>query len=391
MFRAKPKNTHMDKINLLYVITKLELGGAQKQLLSIIDSLDKRRFNVFLFSAKCGLMVGDAVSIEGLALVRSRWLDRPLNPFKDPLAMFEIYRFIKKNNIQIVHTHSSKAGILGRIGARLAGVRFICHTVHGWSFNDFQPYLLRKVFIGLERFVSRFTDRIIVVSLYDKQKGLDNRIGSLNKYRLIRYGIEPAGIDLREPKIKRELGIDSNALVVGMVSCLKPQKAPQDFIRLAFLVNKSLKSTKFILIGDGKMRQPLQRLIDKLGLQRKVILTGWRRDVFAILPGIDVFVLTSLWEGLPVSVLEAVSSSVPVVATNTGGVAEVIIDAKTGFLVRPHSIQAMSEKVVILLKDANLRKQLAKSALDSLNGSFALGNMVKSNQDLYETLVSGSN
>ncbi len=376
----------MQKINILYLITKLELGGAQKQLLSLISGLDKERFGVFLFTAKKGLMLPDAGSIDGLILRRSKWLERPINPFKDILAFFEIYALIKKNNIQIVHTHSSKAGILGRLSAGLAKVKFICHTVHGWSFNDFQPFFLRKIFILLERLSARFTDKLIVVSYCDKQKGLANRIGDPDKFQLIRYGIDYSGFTLRSRDIRKELGIDTEDLTVGMVSCFKPQKAPQDFIRLAFLVKQSMPSVKFILVGDGVLRGRIQAAINKFNLQRNVILTGWRRDIHRILSAIDVFALTSLWEGLPITVLEAVASSIPVIATNTGGIEEIIIDGKTGFLVLPHDIQGMSEKLILLLKDADLRRQIARNAKNNLNGDFALTNMVKNYQDLYRSL-----
>src|SRR4030042_947679 len=165
----------MQRINLLYVITELELGGAQKQLLSLINQLNKEKYRPFLLTAREGLLLPQALSIPGITIKKSRWLTRPINPFKDLLALVEIYRFIKRNNIRIVHTHSSKAGILGRLAARLAKTRVIIHTVHGWSFNHHQSILVRFFFVWLERLVARFTDKLIVVSDYDKQKGLDNR------------------------------------------------------------------------------------------------------------------------------------------------------------------------------------------------------------------------
>lgn len=373
----------MPKINILYLITKLELGGAQKQLLSLISGLDKEKFRIFLFTAKKGLMLPDAGSIDGLILARSRWLERPINPLKDILAFFEIYALIKKNNIQIVHTHSSKAGILGRLSAGLAKVKFICHTVHGWSFNDFQPFFRRKLFILLERLSARFTDKIIVVSYCDQQKGLDNRIGDPDKFQLIRYGIDYSGSTLSNRDIRKELGIGAQDLTVGMISCFKPQKAPQDFIRLAFLVKQSMPCVKFILVGDGVLRARVQAAVNKFNLQKNVILTGWRRDIQRILSAIDVFALTSLWEGLPVTVLEAIVASIPVIATNTGGIEELIIDGKTGFLVLPRDTRGMAEKLILLLKDADLRGQVARNARKSLNGDFALANMVNNYQDLY--------
>jgi len=381
----------MQKINLLYVITKLELGGAQKQLLSLIGRLDKERFNIFLFTAQDGLLVKDALSLNGLTIKRSRCLERPTNPLKDLLSLIEIYRFIKQNNIDLVHTHSSKAGILGRLAARFAKVNCIIHTVHGWSFNDYQPNFIRHIFIGLERLAAGFSHKLIVVSCYDKQKGLANRIGREDKYIIIRYGIDYAEFFKRDQKIKQELGINNADLVVGMISCLKPQKSPQDFIKLAFLINKIHPSVKFLLVGDGILRKRTQELIDRLNLQKCVILTGWRRDISRILSAIDVFVLTSLWEGLPIALLEAAASSVPAVATHTGGIVEVIIDGKTGFLIPAHNPKLMSERLALLLKDENQRRQMGENARNNLGLNFMLTHMVKQTQGLYDSLFGQNN
>jgi len=378
----------MQKINILYVITKLELGGAQKQLLSLLGHLDKEKFAAFLFTAKGGELFPDASSISGIKIKRSIFLGRPIRPLKDILALIEIYLFIKKNDVAVVHTHSSKAGILGRCAAGLAKTRIIIHTVHGWSFNDCQPAICRKLFIWLERFAARFTDRLIVVSAHDKEKGLRNRIGSENKYVLIRYGIDYAEFGKGVQDIKQELGIDQGYLTVGMISCFKPQKAPEDFVKLAFLVNKEFPGVKFLLVGDGALRKGIQELIHKLGLDTKVILTGWRRDIERVLSAIDVFVLTSLWEGSPIAVLEAIASSIPVIATHTGGIAELIIDGETGFLVPVHDIQRMSEKIALLLKDAQLRRRMSLGAKSNLGANFTLEGMVRSHQDLYCGLYS---
>ncbi|MBU1091090.1 MAG: glycosyltransferase, partial [Candidatus Omnitrophica bacterium] len=260
----------MRKPKLLYIITKLELGGAQKQLLSLIDNLDRERFDIFLITAKTGLLLDQALKISHLKIKKSRFLERPINPLQDLLALIEIYRFIKKHNIDIVHTHSSKAGILGRVAAWLAKARYVVHTVHGWSFNDSQTGFLRNLYIALERFVSGFTDKIIVVSCYDKEKGLVNHIGKLDKYSLIRYGIDFDRFHKEEQNIKRELGIGLDDFVVTNISCFKPQKSCFDFVRLAHLVNRNLSHAKFLLVGDGDLRRSIESLILKLKLQDRI-------------------------------------------------------------------------------------------------------------------------
>jgi len=378
----------MPKVRILYVITKLELGGAQKQLLTLINRLDHEKFLPFLFTARDGLLVQEALSIRGLTLKKSKCLERPINPGKDLLALAEIYFFIKKNKIDIVHTHSSKAGILGRWAARLTKVKVILHTVHGWSFNDYQSTLKRKLFIYLEKITARFTDRLIVVSNHDKIKGLENRIGRAEQYCLIRYGINYEEFqNLRSQNLKKELSINSTSLTVGMISCFKPQKSPQDFIRVAALVNQIMPDVKFLLVGDGILRRSIETKIKKLKLQNNVILTGWRRDIPKILSTINVFMLTSLWEGLPITVLEAMIASKPVVVTDTGGVSEVIQEGKTGFLVTPSDTKKMAAKLISILKDEGLRETMGQNAKAFLGPDFRFEAMLANTEQLYQSLI----
>ena len=373
----------MPKIKILYIITKLELGGAQKQLLSLCRALDQNIIIPYLFTARSGLLVGEAGSIDGLTVCLSGFLERPLNIFKDLLAFIEIYRFIRHNKIDIVHTHSSKAGIIGRLAAKAAGVKAIIHTVHGWSFNDLQPYLLRKFYILLERICARASSKIIVVSQYDKEKGLNNFIGKKGQYEIISYGINHADFCRDSGEARNEFGISPSDLLVGMVACFKPQKAPQEFIEVARLVASKSGNVKFIMIGDGQMRSHIQELILRYQLQDKVILAGWRRDIPQVLSALDIFVLTSSYEGLPIAVLEAMAAAKAVVATNTGGIAEVVRDGENGFLVTPRETQELADKVFNLLNDANLRKRLGENACLSINGHFSVPSMVLAHHQLY--------
>jgi len=377
----------MPKANLLYVITKLELGGAQKQLLGLARLLDKERFNPFLFTCRDGFLWQEVSSINGLTLKKSRFLERSINPLKDFLVLIEICRFIKKNNIDIVHTHSSKAGILGRWAGRLAGVKVIIHTVHGWSFNDYQPWLVKRIFIWLEKISAGITDKLIVVSNHDKEKGLNCGIGSSDKYALIHYGIDYAAFQPEGEDLRRGLGINADDLAVGMISCLKPQKCPQDFIKLGRLISKDMANVKFVLIGDGALRSRVKKLISSFKLERQFILTGWRKDIPGILRSLDIFVLTSLWEGMPISILEAMAASRPVIATDTGGITEVIAEGKTGFLVAPGDMDKMSEKLASLLKNKDLRVRIGNNAKNSLGQDFNLFGMAKHTQNLYADLL----
>jgi len=376
------------KINILYVITKLELGGAQKQLLELIRGLDKARFNIFLFTAQKGILMPDALSINELHVKRSGWLERNLNPIKDLFSLVELFIFIKRNKIDIIHTHSSKAGILGRIAGRLAGAKTVMHTVHGWPFHQYQPFLAGIIFLWLERIAATCSDKLIVVSQSDLHKGLKYICNNQNKYALMNYGVE---IDLNAEQsceaIKKELRIKEGDLIVGNISCFKPQKAPLDFLKLASLVKKSHPRVKFVLVGDGILRKKIQSQILHFGLQDSFTLTGWRKDIPKLLSNIDILVLTSLWEGMPISVLEAIRCAKPVVATDTGGIREIVVDGYNGFLVKPQDIQSMSEKLSLLLNNKGLREKMGGLGKDNLGSKFSLKGMVQANQDLYTSLT----
>ena len=377
----------MARVNLLQVITKLELGGAQKHVLALLEGSDREKFNLFLFTAREGMLHPRFAELPSVKVHRSRFLERSINPLADILALCELYLYIKKENIHLVHTHSSKAGFLGRIAAGLAGVKGVLHTVHGWSFNDFQPGLTRWIFIQLERICVFFTDRLIVVSAHDRLKGLSRRIGREDQYRLIRYGIDRSEFRLPRSGLREEFGIGARELVVGSVSCFKEQKSPEDFIGLANILCARFPEARFVLIGDGKLRSRLEMLIRKYGLKDKVILAGWRNDVPRIMAAMDIFVLTSLWEGLPIACLEAMSASLPVVVTDTGGISEVIEDGSCGFLVDIRDINDMSGKVSRLLSDGALRKKIGDAARQRLEHGFSRSEMIDNNLALYQELV----
>lgn len=377
------------KINILYVITKLELGGAQKQLLSIIRNLDKEKFNPYLITANQGLLVEEASRINGLSLIRCGFLERPICPLKDILAFFFIYGFIRKNGVDIVHTHSSKAGILGRLAARVAGVRSVIHTVHGWSFHNYQARPVYYLYLLLERLCASFSSAIIVVSRFDQKLAESLAIGRRGQYRLIRYAVESdrfrqAGCPV---PLKREFCLSGAGPVVGMVSCFKHQKAPLDFIKLAGGMRNDFPDVRFVLVGDGILRDKVVSLVNKLGLKGRVILTGWRQDIPAILSCFDVFVLTSLWEGLPIVVLEALAVGVPVLATDTGGIREVVSEGVNGYLVKPHDIDGMQKRLRELLSRPSLRAELSCSAGRYAEpGEYTLDTMLDKTVRLYSDL-----
>jgi glycosyltransferase involved in cell wall biosynthesis len=244
----------------------------------------------------------------------------------------------------------------------------------------------------LEKVCANFTSKIIVVSDFDKDFGLERLIGKENQYIVIRYSINCRNFENSQKRsaAKSSLGLNDNDLAIGMVACFKPQKSIPDFIKLASAIKKDFPHAKFILAGDGLLQNKARALIKKLNLEGQVILAGWRNDIPLILSALDIFVLTSLWEGLPVTVLEAMAAGVPVVATDTGGIREVIEDGKTGYLVAVRDMQSMKNRVEGLLRDAQKRDAFVKLSRERISSEkFLLSNMLKDTQGLYFNLWEG--
>jgi len=373
-------------IKILFIITRLELGGAQKNVLDIISSLEGSEFEAHLISSD-GLLAQKARAILGPRLKIVSYLKCAPDPVSDILAVFSLVSYMKSNSIDIVHTHSSKAGIVGRLAAKLAGVRVVIHTVHGWGFHDHLRGFLNNFYIFLEKKAAEFTTRIVAVSESDIIKGLALKIGAEDKYVFIRCGIERALALISPNEIlakRRSLGLSSDDLVVGMVACFKPQKNPVDFVKCAALISDTYPEAKFLLIGDGVLRGRIERALEEKGLKDRVFLLGWRKDVGEILTLMDVFVLTSLWEGLPLALLEAIETGLPVAAYDICGIGEVVKDGVNGFLSRPGDVAGLSSKIKLLLLNQGLRKRMGNMGRYIISGEeFTLKNSMKRMQSIY--------
>ncbi|OGL43954.1 MAG: hypothetical protein A2W05_08255 [Candidatus Schekmanbacteria bacterium RBG_16_38_10] len=427
------------KIKIIHIITKLELGGAQQNTLFTIRNLDRNVFDPVLISGTGGILDKEANKIKDAKIYFIPELVREINPLKDIIALLKLTKILyaekqisiqqsafstqfselktqnskpKTFNMQhathnlkqsatpiIVHTHSSKAGILGRWAARLAGVPITIHTFHGFGFNDYQRFLKRNLFLFLERFTGKITSHFICVSKSNIEKGERLGIFSGKKVSLIRSGIEIDKfrnskniIPLSPPLSKgdsggllvkklEELKIKNNIPIVGMIACFKPQKAPLDFIKIAAKVKKEVEA-KFVIVGDGELREKIEAEIEESNLKDDVILAGWQKDIPQVLKCFDLLLLTSLWEGLPRVIPEAVASDIPVIATDVDGVDEVIKDGVNGYLLKPHNIDGFSEKIVYLLKNKTVLEGFTKTGKEVL-AEFDINEMVKKQEMLY--------
>jgi len=380
------------RYRILHLITKLELGGAQQNTLFCTAHHDRQRFEVELLAGRGGILDEEALAIPDARVELLPCLKHPISPPSDLRAVLRLRAHFKARRIDLVHTHSSKAGILGRAAARLAGVPVVVHTIHGWSFNPTQPAWMRSAFAGLERWAAASTDRLIAVSAANRTAGLRRRIGDAAKYVVLHSGIDVEGFrhpERSREEVRKSLGYDEGVTVVGGIACLKPQKAPLDFVRAAGAAHAQDPSLRFFLAGDGELRPRVEALIAELGLRDVVQLLGWRRDVPDLLAAMDLFLLTSLFEGLPRAVLQAMAAGVPVVATAVDGTPEAVTDGETGLLVPPGRPELAARRLLELESDRELRRRCVEGARRRLDESFDIRRMVRELDRLYLSLLEG--
>lgn len=379
----------MTQVSVAHIVTKLELGGAQQNTLFTVSHLDASRFHPVLITGEPGLLDQEARALAGVEFYQVPSLVRPIRPWKDLRTLAELTRLLLRLKPTIVHTHSSKAGILGRWAARLAGVPIIVHSIHGYGVTPRQPPAIRRMLIAIERWVGRFTTRFFAVSEANRQLGIEQGFFSADRCSLVRSGIDleafcKTRVD-RGAK-KRELGLAAERPTVGMVAPLKAQKAPLDFVRVAALVCQTMQDVQFLFVGDGELREAMEAEVERLGLGQVVHLLGWRRDIAEIMRCLDVFVLTSLWEGLPRVYLEAFASAVPVVGTRVDGASEVVLDGVNGYLVEPGDVRAMADKVLSLLAHPDVARRMGAQG-QALPPEFDIRHMVRQQEQEYERLL----
>jgi len=353
------------KTKVFHVITKLELGGAQKVTLMTLERLPRDQYEVALITNPDGLLVDWASRIPELSLYWIPSLIREVQPVQDLKALYSLWRLFRKERPEVVHTHSSKAGILGRWAAWLAGVPNIFHTAHGFGFNDFQRPIVRNLYIWLEKVTGRISTKLVVVSYANADKGEKYGVFKRGDWVLCRDAISvkqfmqpgPARMQLG----KWGVGSDSAVkVIVGMIACFKPQKSPVDFVDVAAEVLKRTSHVHFVMAGDGELRPQVEARIRQYGIEKNITLLGWKAEseMPEVYRNLDIVVLTSLWEGLPCVFSEAMACELPIVATNVDGAREAIVDNDNGYLHEPHDIQGMAQSVIKLVESQELRRNM---------------------------------
>ncbi|HOK39811.1 MAG TPA: glycosyltransferase family 4 protein [bacterium] len=378
-------------MKILHIITKLELGGAQKNTLANVIFL-QHHYETHLISGLDGIL-NDYAKKNIKNFFEIKELIREINLKNDFIALLKIIKYIKKNRFDIVHTHSSKAGILGRFAAFICKTPLIIHSIHGWSFNSEQKFLTRYFFILLEKLFSFFTNIFIAVSIDCIKVGLKRINKNIEKYVLIHSGINFEEIynGAKEENLWKEIREKCNILddekIIGTISCYKPQKNLIDFIYIADEIAKHYKNVRFIIIGDGEQRKQIEDKIKELNLSKKIILTGWLLNPYGILNHFDFFVLTSLWEGLPRVFVEATLLEIPILTYEIEGANEIIKNNFNGFIFKKKDYKGIAAKILDLLKnneEYNKIKENIKQQKKLLPEDFDINKMNRKILNLYK-------
>ena len=386
-------------IRVVRVIARLNVGGPAVQAITLAKELDAHGYRTTLVRGREEADEGsmDHLADElGVRPVLVPWLRR--NPgWHDLRAIVALTRILRTERPQIVHTHAAKAGTVGRLAALLAcrGERrraVLVHTYHGHSLSGYFSARANAVYLRAERFLARYTRVLIAVSdeVRDELVGLG--VAPREKFVVVPLGFDLSRFtvagDERERRrraLRAELGIPQDARVVTLVARLVPIKRVDRFLRVANLLRDD-PDVRFLIVGDGELRDELSGLAEARALGERLLWTGFRRDIPAVCFASDVVVLTSDNEGTPVSLIEAQAAGTPVVSTRVGGVASVVRDGTTGFVVDPGDEQGLADAVSRAIDDPAVAREAAAAAPESAQ-AFSLDSLVDRIDELYRRLL----
>jgi glycosyltransferase involved in cell wall biosynthesis len=387
-----------ERVRVAHVITRLILGGAQENtLLTAIGQHQDRRYDVTLVVGADDEVEGSLhaqARAAGLRMVVIPSLVRPIRPASDLRALAALRALFRRERYHIVHTHSSKAGILGRVAAKLAGVPIVVHTLHSLVFHEYQAAWQNRIYILLKRACAPLTDVLISVNDQTARGALAAGIGGADKHLTIHSGIplDPfLGISDRLPvaEAKRQLGIPAEAPTVGKIARLFPLKGHDQFFDAAARIAAQEPRAWFILVGDGPLRESLEARAAALGIRERTVFTGRvdPADIPACIQAMDVVVHTSLREGIARVLPQAGAVGKPVVTFALDGAPEVIVSGESGILVPPLDTVLLADHVVELMRAPGRREAFGRRARAIAEQHFRVEHMVERIDRVYQDLL----
>jgi glycosyltransferase involved in cell wall biosynthesis len=382
-------------LKITHVITRLVVGGAQENTVATVLGLrEKSGVTVDLISGPAigpeGSLESEVKKIPGLLQIVPE-LIRPIHPLKDFLALKKLEAIFRKQKPQIVHTHSGKAGILGRLAARRAGVPVVIHTIHGPSFGNFQNTAANFIFCAAEKNVAETTTHFIVVSDAMKEQYLGAGIGRLEQYTKIFSGfvLDPFLAAKNDLGLRAKLGFAPDDFVVGKIARLFKLKGHDDLFAVAPELVRANPKIKFLIVGDGEWRARFEKMAGEISLRNHFIFTGLvpPAEVPKYVGIMDALVHLSLREGLPRALPQALAAAKPVIAYDCDGAREICLDDKTGFLIQPGDLTDLKNRLLQLAVDSALRDKFSRAGQNLVRENFGVENMVDAIYNLYLKLA----
>lgn len=378
----------MKKLKIAHIQLLSILSGVQNVSVQELKNLSDDEFDKYIVCKEPGPLSVLADSM-GIKVFFCNSLCREINPFNDLFSFIFLYKLFRSEKFDIVHTHSAKTGFLARIAAKLSGVNLVVHTVHGFAFDSASSTYVKNFYMMLEKIAARFTDCLICLHNMDK----DICIKQLNVPENI-INVIPNGVDVELYKpsspaekqaIREKFGIQSKTLVFVMVGRLWTQKNPSMFVKSAiqFIDERPDIDAKFLIVGDGELKRDLQELI--IGYENKITLLGWQNNVSQILKMSDVFVLPSLWEGMPLASLEALSVGLPCLVSNIPGNISTVIHDVDGYIFPLDGIDEL-KNLMFKLMDNTLRRKLSCNARYKIEKFHNISDCISKIRTLYAEL-----
>jgi len=382
-------------IRVLHIITRMIVGGAQENTLLSVVGLDAMpEYEVDFISGidkgKEGELLSQARETTSLIIVPE--MGRSINPFSDFVAFWKLYNLIKKGRYHIVHTHSSKAGVLGRWAAWFAGTPLIVHTLHSLVFHDYQPWIVNRAWWLMKKICAPITDFFISVSSVISQKAIAAGVDKPEKFRTVYSGMELdwfLNAEFDADKVKVEFGIPLDSPVVGKIARLFPLKGHDELMDAGPEIIKRVPNVRFFLIGDGILLEHLQKRASEYGILENFVFAGLidRTRIPEMISAMDVVVHTSLREGLARVLPQSLAMGKPCVSFDIDGAPEVVIDDYTGYLVKPFDSVGLADRIATLLEDEDLRKELGANGKKHVDPNFRSEKMVADISEIYQMLL----
>jgi glycosyltransferase involved in cell wall biosynthesis len=381
------RRTRTRKIRVAQVVTKLAAGAGGITLRGAL-ALDPERFETTIFAGEADVLAERAAD-GGLEVVPLQFMapQRRILPWADLHGLSELTDHLAGGRFDVVHTHSAKAGGLGRIAARRVGAPVIVHSFHGFPFHEFQSVPTRQALIAIERRLGRFTDYFVTDGTVTAAEAIRLRLAPPERIRAIASPIDniPPLTEAEREEARRVIGVPSGAPVIGTAARLGSQKAPTDMVEAIDAMHR--RDVHMVWIGDGDLRAKTERLIERKGLTDRFHLLGDRSDVPKLLPAFDVFAMSSLYEGLPCAVVEAMSCGVPVVATAVASVPEIVISGKTGLLARPGDPRSLARALDFVLSHPGDALRMAEAARIHIGDRFTAEALGRDLTEVYDSAL----